>query len=192
MASLDLTGFADPPTEAQACFRAVLDAMARPGRVVECGAGLASPVPLGAAMAATLLTLADAETPLWLAPTADAATDWLRFHCGAPLVEALPAASLVVALTMPSLATLALGTDEAPEHGATLLLQVAALGEGRGYRLAGPGLREPATLRVAGLPDDFAAQWRANHALFPRGVDLVLCSGTRLAALPRSVQVEEV
>jgi len=44
---------------------------------------------------------------------------------------------------------------------------------------------------VEGLPDDFAAQWAANHTLYPCGVDLVLCAGERLCALPRSVRVEE-
>jgi alpha-D-ribose 1-methylphosphonate 5-triphosphate synthase subunit PhnH len=47
-------------------------------------------------------------------------------------------------------------------------------------------------LHAAGLPGDFVARWAANHALFPRGVDLVLCAGERLAALPRSVAIEEV
>ena len=45
-------------------------------------------------------------------------------------------------------------------------------------------------LEVTGLPDDFPALWAANHALFPRGADLLLCCGTTLAALPRSVRVE--
>jgi len=48
----------------------------------------------------------------------------------------------------------------------------------------------PVSLEVDGLPDDFASQWAANHALFPRGIDLLLCSGATLAALPRSVAVE--
>jgi alpha-D-ribose 1-methylphosphonate 5-triphosphate synthase subunit PhnH len=33
--------------------------------------------------------------------------------------------------------------------------------------------------------------WRRNHSLYPRGLDLVLCAGTTLAALPRSVAIEE-
>jgi alpha-D-ribose 1-methylphosphonate 5-triphosphate synthase subunit PhnH len=34
--------------------------------------------------------------------------------------------------------------------------------------------------------------WRRNHALFPRGVDLILCAGDKLTALPRTVAIEEV
>ena len=48
----------------------------------------------------------------------------------------------------------------------------------------------PAPLRVTGLPDDFAAAWSANRALYPRGVDLILCAGASLAALPRTTMVE--
>jgi alpha-D-ribose 1-methylphosphonate 5-triphosphate synthase subunit PhnH len=44
---------------------------------------------------------------------------------------------------------------------------------------------------VYGLPRDFAAIWQRNHALFPRGIDLILCAGNQLAALPRSVSIRE-
>jgi len=50
----------------------------------------------------------------------------------------------------------------------------------------------PVVLEIDGLPADFAARWAANHALFPRGVDVILCAGTSVAALPRSVTVEAV
>jgi alpha-D-ribose 1-methylphosphonate 5-triphosphate synthase subunit PhnH len=46
-------------------------------------------------------------------------------------------------------------------------------------------------LLVDGLPADFVAVWQRNHALFPRGVDLILCAGRSVAALPRSVSVSE-
>ena len=39
------------------------------------------------------------------------------------------------------------------------------------------------------LPAGFAAAWAANHAKFPRGIDLILCAGTEIAALPRSVRI---
>jgi alpha-D-ribose 1-methylphosphonate 5-triphosphate synthase subunit PhnH len=72
-----------------------------------------------------------------------------------------------------------------------VILQVARFAEGRGYRLSGPGLAAPVRLNVAGLPADFVARWAANHALFPRGVDLLLCDGGDVAALPRSVAISE-
>jgi alpha-D-ribose 1-methylphosphonate 5-triphosphate synthase subunit PhnH len=186
--SSDLTaGFADPVAGAQACFRAVLDAMAQPGRVMSV-AGVSAPAPLCEAAAAVLLTLVDHETPLWLDPDAETARGWIAFHTGAPSSDD-PA--FVLALTLPDLVALPAGTDEMPETSVTVILQVRALGSGRRFMLEGPGLRWPAELRVDGLPADFISIWQRNHALFPRGVDLILCAGSRLAALPRSVTVSE-
>ena len=185
-------GFADPVADAQATFRAVLDAMARPGRLHRAGEALQPPSPLDRATAAVLLTLADNDTPLWLDPACTAASDWLAFHCGTPIVNDPAYAAFAVALAIPDLAALPAGSHEVPESSATLLLQVHALGRGTAWRLAGPGLREPALLSIDGLPHHFARIWRDNHALFPRGIDLVLCAGEQLAALPRSVTVEEV
>jgi alpha-D-ribose 1-methylphosphonate 5-triphosphate synthase subunit PhnH len=91
----------------------------------------------------------------------------------------------------PSSPTLPIGMDEVPESSATLILLVQSLTTGRRYRLEGPGLREPAVLTADGLPTDFAALWQSNHALFPCGIDLILCAGNQLAALPRSVSVQE-
>jgi alpha-D-ribose 1-methylphosphonate 5-triphosphate synthase subunit PhnH len=185
-------GFADPVADAQSCFRAVLDAMARPGQIREAGLGLVPPTPLAPATAAVLLTLVDYDTPVWLDETASAARAWIGFHCGAPIVPMIGACSFAVALTLPGLSVIPAGTHESPESAATLILQVDALGRGRTYRLAGPGLRAPVLLSVEGLPAGFASAWQDNHALFPRGVDIVLCAGTSLAALPRSVALQEV
>ena len=180
-------GFADPVQDSQACFRAVLDAMARPGQI-HTVATLRPPPGLDPATAAVLLTLADADTPLWLDPAAMAAQDWITFHCGAP-VAATEVAMLALALGPVRLDAFPAGTDDAPELGATIILQMAALGQGAGFELSGPGLAAPAVFMADGLPAGFIAMWAANHALFPRGVDVILCAGDRIAALPRTVQI---
>jgi len=180
-ATITLPGFAEPVGEAQATFRAVLDAMARPGRLHQAGERLSAPAPLDPATAAVLLALVDNETPLWLEATVAAARDWLAFHCGAAIVTTPDKATFAVSLSLPDLATLPAGTHETPELSATLILQIAALGTGTRYRLSGPGLREPTQLAASGLPADFAAQWQRNHVLFPRGIDIILCAGTTLA-----------
>ncbi|MFC7474794.1 phosphonate C-P lyase system protein PhnH [Dankookia sp. GCM10030260] len=183
-------GFAEPVLDSQRCFRAVLEAMARPGRVQRLPGLPEPPAPLGAAAAAVLLTLADADTPVWLDAGA-AAEAWLRFHAGAPVVAAPAEAAFLLACgAPPALRDLAQGTEEEPHRSATLILQVDALEEGAGWRLTGPGIEQAHRLRVAGLPAEFAADWQANRALFPRGVDLVLCAGDRLAALPRTTSLE--
>jgi alpha-D-ribose 1-methylphosphonate 5-triphosphate synthase subunit PhnH len=188
--SLDLPGFADPVADAQATFRAVLDAMARPGRLHIVGDKVQPPAPLAGATAALLLTLVDAETPLWLAPDLAAARDWIVFHTGAPITGDAGRAAFAAATLLPDLASFSAGSDEAPEDSATLIIQVAGFGSGQRLRLAGPGLRGAATLDVAGLPANFAAVWADNHALYPRGIDLLLVAGPALVALPRSLSVE--
>ena len=190
-ADIDLPGFADPVAGAQRSFRAILAAMSCPGSLHTLGAELTPPVCLDPATAAVLLTLADGETSLWLDPPLAAARDWIAFHCGASFTEMPGQAGFVLADALPDLGRLHTGTDEGPEEAATVIVQVAALGEGAEYRLSGPGLAASAVLRVRGLPDGFGGIWRKNHALYPRGVDVVLCAGTRLAALPRSVRIEE-
>ena len=93
--------------------------------------------------------------------------------------------------TPPALDALEAGTEEQPQRGATLVVQVGALESDRGWRLTGPGIEHEHRLMVTGAPDGFVAAWAANRARFPRGVDVVLCAGDRIAALPRTVAIEE-
>ncbi len=184
-------GLADPVLDAQASFRAILEAMSRPGRIQRIEARITPPAPLCTAAGAALLSLADADTPLWL-DAGDTVAEWLRFHCGAPITRDIGAARFALACSAaPSLETLDVGTDEDPQLGATLILQVAGLVAGDGWRLTGPGIQHEHRLRVLGAPADFAAAWVRNHALFPRGVDVLLCAGDSIAALPRSITIAE-
>jgi alpha-D-ribose 1-methylphosphonate 5-triphosphate synthase subunit PhnH len=184
-------GFADPVLDAQSSFRAILEAMSRPGRIQRIEACITPPAPLCTAAAAALLSLADADTPLWL-DAGEVVAEWLRFHCGAPMTDDIGTARFVMACgTAPSLAALDIGTDEDPQLGTTLILQVAGLIAGDGWRLTGPGIQHEHRLRVLGAPADFTAAWARNHTLFPRGVDVLLCAGDSIAALPRSVTIAE-
>lgn len=183
-------GFADPVADAQRCFRAVLDAMARPGRIARV-TGVTPPAPLAVAAGAVLLTLVDQDTPLWLDPDAAAARGWIEFHCGARIVADPADCGFAQTLGLPDLTRFPAGSHEAPETSATVICQIESFGAGVDYRLHGPGLREPVTLSAAGLPRGFASSWRRNQMLFPRGVDLILCAGDRLTALPRTVAIEE-
>jgi alpha-D-ribose 1-methylphosphonate 5-triphosphate synthase subunit PhnH len=184
-------GLSDPVAEAQGCFRALLDAMSRPGLVRRVPVELRPPEPLVPAAASVLLTLADAVTPVWTDAGADVAS-WLAFHAGCPLATSPRDAAFVLACgAPPPLDALAEGTDEEPHRSATLIAQVAGLEAGSdGWRLSGPGIETERRLRILGLPDGFAGQWATNRALFPRGVDVVFCAGRELAALPRTTALE--
>lgn len=190
-------GFADPVHDAQGTFRAVMDALARPGRVRPLVADLAPPAPLTPELAAVALTLTDADTPVWLDPALAAAPEvaaYLRFHTGAPLTEDPAEAAFALVrepARCPPLARFAPGTPAYPDTATTLVLALDALAEGEGLHLSGPGIRGTARIAPAPLPDGFVAQLSENRAGFPLGVDLILTAPGRVAGLPRSTTVTE-
>lgn len=190
-------GFADPVFAAQTVFRAVMDAMARPGTVRRIETDVRPPAPLNAAAAAVMLTLADADTPIWLGPDLareEAVRGWLAFQTGASLTT-LPsdAAFAIVANTAatPTLTGFALGTQEYPDRSTTLILQVDALTGGDVLTLSGPGIETTRTLAPRPLPGHFGMQWREVNALYPRGLDLILAAPDAVACLPRTVRIGE-
>jgi alpha-D-ribose 1-methylphosphonate 5-triphosphate synthase subunit PhnH len=191
-----LPGFADPTLDSQRVFRGILEAMSHPGRIVDVANGVQAPAPLHPAAAVVCLTLLDFETPLWLdgAAARPEVVAWLRFHCGAPVVERPEAARLALvadALAMPPFDAFDAGSAEYPDRSATLVIQVQALLGGTGRRLAGPGIEGATRLEVTGVPARFWTGVRDNQAQFPRGVDTILSAGRMLAALPRSTRVED-
>lgn len=183
--------FDDAVVDSQRTFRAILDAMAHPGRILPV-TGIRPPPGLSAAAAATLLTLADHDTPLWLAPTHLAARPWIQFHAGAPIVTDPDRCAFALTADAAGLARFPVGTHEEPETSTTLIVEIAEFGRGRRYCLTGPGLEDHAILTADGLGADFVTLWAANHALYPCGVDLILCAGDRLTALPRTVAIQEI
>lgn len=183
-------GFESPVLGAQSSFRAMLHALSHPGRIMRLADLPAAPLPLNPAAGAAALALCDADTPIWHDAGPEAAA-WLRFHTGAPEVAAHEARFAIVTRTPPALARLCLGSDEAPQDGATLLLQVAGLEEAPGWALTGPGIEHETALRVTGLPAGFVAERAALAPMFPRGLDIILCAGALIAALPRTTRIEE-
>jgi alpha-D-ribose 1-methylphosphonate 5-triphosphate synthase subunit PhnH len=179
----------------QAVFRAVMDAMAHPGRVNPLAALPATwPSPLNAGAAAVALCLADFETPLWLdAPARNGeAAAWLRFHTGARITDDPCEAAFAFVTDMrraPDFRSFALGSPDYPDRSTTCVLQVAAFGAGAARMLMGPGVKDTASFAATPLPGDFDARLAANRALAPRGVDFILVSPSAVAALPRSTRL---
>jgi alpha-D-ribose 1-methylphosphonate 5-triphosphate synthase subunit PhnH len=193
-------GLADPVHDSQHIFRGLLTALAHPGRpVVLAGSGegqeVAGPEPLDPATTAAALTLLDYDTPLWVDWIADTPPlrAYLKFHCGCPIVARSQDAAFGLVTdpeNMPRLALFAQGLDQYPDSSASLLLQVPSLEEGPAVTVKGPGIRDTATIRAAGLPDWFWNDWRLNAAQFPLGVDIFLTCGRTVIGLPRSILAE--
>lgn len=187
--------FADPVTSSQSVFHATMNALARPGSIHRIDAGFTPPAPLSAVAAAVALTLLDHETPVWLDPSLAAqpqVVQWLRFHTGAGITEEPQEAVVALiadAAHMPPLRAFATGSMEYPDRSTTLVIQVRDFESGDSLTLSGPGISGARMFSPASLPTDMAKQLAENHALFPRGVDLVLTATNAVAGLPRSTRV---
>jgi alpha-D-ribose 1-methylphosphonate 5-triphosphate synthase subunit PhnH len=90
------------------------------------------------------------------------------------------------------------GTPEYPDESATVICEVSAIAEGEGAGdelvLSGPGIKDEARLRVAGLTPEVEAAFREKNAWPPLGADLVLVSRARqVVCLSRytKLQVED-
>ncbi len=192
-------GFSDASMGSQAVFRAALQALSHPGRIVDLPHDAQVPSHGHAASAALLLALLDPDCRLWLSPSlarTDAAA-WLRFHTGCVLVDAPAEAQFAWIANgdaTPPLDAFAPGSDSYPDQSATCVVDVVSLtaSTAGGWTLSGPGIQTSARLTVEGRDaDDFVAQWRANHAAFPRGVDVYLATPRQIVGLPRSTRIEQ-
>ncbi|MER8389736.1 phosphonate C-P lyase system protein PhnH [Mesorhizobium sp. M0166] len=189
-------GFADPVFNAQTVFRAVMDAMARPGSVQPLPALAHPPAPLSATAGAVALALCDNDTPLWLDPALQgsaAVKSWLGFHTGAPLANT-PAdahfALIATAAEMMALDGFSQGTQDYPDRSTTLILGVGDLVSGAPLLLEGPGIEKTATIAPAQMPRHFVEQWKQNNQRFPRGVDIILATSDAIACLPRTTRIK--
>jgi alpha-D-ribose 1-methylphosphonate 5-triphosphate synthase subunit PhnH len=189
-------GFADPVFNAQTVFRAVMDAMARPGTVQPLAAFARPPAPLSATAGATALSLCDHDTPLWLDPAIQASPAvkaWLGFHSGAPMANTPADAHFALIANPAEMAALdgfSQGTQDYPDRSTTLILQVGDLVSGTPLLLAGPGIETTATIAPAQMPRHFVEQWKQNIGRFPRGVDIILAAPNGIACLPRTTRIK--
>lgn len=189
-------GFADPVFNAQTVFRAVMDAMARPGSVQPLPALASPPAPLSATSGAVALALCDNDTPLWLDPALHASAaigSWLGFHTGAPLANTPADAHFAFVATpaeMMALDGFSQGTQDYPDRSTTLILQVSDFTSGAPLLLEGPGIETSATIAPAQMPRHFIEQWKQNNKRFPRGVDIILATAEGIACLPRTTRIK--
>lgn len=188
-------GFADPVIAGQRAFKAVMDALARPGTIQRLPNEARPPAPLPQGLAEIALTLCDHDSPVWLDAglvSENAVCDWLRFHTGATLMNAPAEADFAFVIgDLPPLATFALGSDEYPDQSTTIVLALPSLTAGPALTLRGPGIKETAIINPAGLPGDFLTRWAENREQFPRGIDLLLVGPEGLIGLPRTTRISQ-
>lgn len=181
------------PDTAQADFRALLGALARPGTLETIT--LVPGVPPALTVAAGL---ADVEVPLCVLAEEPEEEQARALHLATSAPGAgLGEARMVVALRPPAedeIAALSRGDALHPELGARLILAVTGLsdadGTGTALTLSGPGVPGTRRIHVAGPPPEVFRALAAANTAFPAGVDtfLVAADGT-VAGLPRSAHI---
>jgi alpha-D-ribose 1-methylphosphonate 5-triphosphate synthase subunit PhnH len=179
---------------AQAAFRASMAAFAEPGTVHELPQPLRHCAGLSAAATVLADTLLDFETSVAiLAPDPKPIVAHVQFHSGARIVDTVTKAAfaLVAAeVPLPALDAFAPGTLDYPDTSTTIIVDVARLFAGEGWRLTGPGIARERHFSVAPVTARLVADLVNNRARYPLGVDLIFCAGRSIAALPRSTRVE--
>ncbi|TVQ21590.1 MAG: phosphonate C-P lyase system protein PhnH [Leptolyngbya sp. DLM2.Bin15] len=191
MLTTQLPGFKDPVHGAQQTFRALLDALARPG-ILQTTASLTPPEGLKPSCAAACLTLLDLETTVWLQPgISESVRSWLLFHTGCRFTTEPQTADFAVindVETMPRLDEFNWGTAEYPEASTSLLIQLPAL-QGTGSAvLQGPGILDTITI-PAPLHTDFWRQWQEMTANYPLGLDAWCFAEQQVLGLPRTAHI---
>jgi alpha-D-ribose 1-methylphosphonate 5-triphosphate synthase subunit PhnH len=179
-------GFTTAPVQSAVAFRKLLEALARPGRMMQVE-GANPPAPLSVAAGVLILTLIDGTTPVYLAGAHDVAVvrDWIRFHTGAPFVGAEQASFAIgVWNALLPVSRFAVGLADYPDRAATLVIEGP---HGQAALLTGPGIERVAKV---GLPD--IAAFAANHGQYPLGWDAFLTEGDQVIGVPRSTKVEGV
>lgn len=177
----------DPVHDTRTCFRALVDAMSRPGTIHE----LQTPP----ADHAVLATLVDHEVTLY---TTDEEISEALAREGR-LSEAPRSEAAIVHATESTdggVRELTRGTRKEPSGGATIVYRVDGLFVGDEAQeeltleLQGPGVPGRRTLAVDGFPAAEARALADAQSSYPRGVDAVLATEYTIAALPRSVNME--
>ncbi|MFF3464642.1 phosphonate C-P lyase system protein PhnH [Streptomyces sp. NPDC001984] len=180
------------PAQAQGVFRAVLDALARPGTVTRLPADVNGAVPPALL---PVLALADLGTGVCVLEEADSRrwSDVVSVATNAPAVplEKARLAAAVRPVAPEEILRLARGAADAPEDGAVLCLPVTALEGGPfAWRLSGPGVPGERDVAPQGVPDGFVEARAEAVGGFPAGADLLLVAPDgRVMGLPRSTTV---
>lgn len=177
----------DPVHDTRTAFRALCDATSRPGTVVDVGSTPADH--------AIIAALVDHEVTTWTDDDRlrDALDSQGRFDPASPTD-----ADVVHTRGEPDwdVRECARGTLVEPSEGATVVYRVDDVGavndpDLTGVELSGPGV--DGTRRLgAGLPASELERLGEAQSAYPRGVDAYLATERRVAAIPRSNELEVV
>ena len=181
-----------PAQEEQATFRALLDAMARPGTVHSLPPRRVEDGEWGGALL-VLQALLDHEVTFHVLSEQSLPHEQLLRRTGARSA-ALEQADFVLARGGGAVAAIEEAREggfEEPERSATVIVLADSLdGDGVALTLSGPGIESTALLTVENVPVAAFEALRSRTVTFPQGVDVILVDTTgHVAAVPRSTRI---
>jgi alpha-D-ribose 1-methylphosphonate 5-triphosphate synthase subunit PhnH len=181
------------PAESQQVFRAVLEALSRPGTPMALPPG---PLEALAPAVVPIFALADLSTAVCVLE--NAGDPWATAVTTATSAPIWPAemARLVAAVRPVSedeVRGFARGCATAPEDAALVALGVRDVHGGpRRWTLSGPGVRGTASIAPQGLPAGFVTARAEAVDAYPAGIDVLLVTDDgRVVGLPRTTAIIE-
>lgn len=190
----------------QRLFRQLLATMAEPGTFAEVDlAPLPESVALSSAAWGALLALCDLDSRVWIAEefNRDGLAEAIAFHTGSRIVTRAEDAdfALLTLQRCQAMPSFARGSDIYPDRSTTLIVVLESLSEvvdkccvagNERWRLSGPGIFDSRMLELDVTADALMTRLAANRASFPLGLDAILTSAERFAAIPRSTRIEKL
>jgi len=182
-------GYDEAVSGTHQAFRAILDAMEHPGRLVTVPEYPHAPEIFNSSSAATCLTLLDSDTPVWTdIDWRNPAISWLQFACGSSIVTELCMAKFAIITkpdVMPPLDFFRVGRHELHEKATTILVQVDDIDPVLENRRINAGPGAAVGLKPKGVADIFWYQWRRLSRLHPLGMDIFFTCDDVLTACPK-------
>ena len=177
----------------QRTFRALLDAMARPGtiRVLPASPGAEGP---WATVLTVMQSLLDHEVTFCVEADDRSVHEQILRRTGARSAS-LDQADFVVTDAAHAAATITAAREgdlEAPERSATVIVRADHVGEGATQAvLSGPGIASVVPLALDGVTAEALRALVERNAAFPNGIDTVFVDTEgRVTCLPRSTRIE--
>ena len=184
----------DEVFDAQEHYRLILDSMARPGKINTLPPlNINEPMDINNASALIAFALLNTDAS-FCAPEDETVSNFIKLHTSAKVAE-MENADLVFVSGLRDddfISSLKTGTLPYPENSATVIADVtrisaAAMSNCLQLTLKGPGVKDTATVYVAGLSTVLLDDLKEQNLEFPLGIDLMLTdSHNQMICIPRS------
>lgn len=184
--------------DAQAHFRVLLDAMARPGSIrVLNDVDIVPPQGLHRVSALVGFALLNGDVTFHVVSDGSEVADYLMVNTASSVVSADEADFIFVKgnVRTPAILAAKVGSLRYPEDGATVIVEVDKISDvacdgAVAVMLSGPGVLDTKTIYVVGLDVAILADFVSQNAEFPTGIDMIFTDADdALSCVPRTAKL---